>query len=98
VRMEFLMTGLRLMASADGRVLPTEGLGKQKNSWQISTVMCFLVLFSIAELQHATETSIWWLRARDEAGPVLVWITVALTIYSGLGLTWRNRELIAPDQ
>jgi hypothetical protein len=27
-----------------------------------------------------------------------MWITVALTIYSGLGFTWRNRELIAPDQ
>ncbi len=87
-----------LMASAKGRVLPAERLGKQKTSWQIITVIFFLALFSIAELQHATETSIWWLRARDEAGPVLVWITVALTIYSGLGLTWRNRELIAPDQ
>jgi hypothetical protein len=29
---------------------------------------------------------------------VLVWITVALTIYSGLGYMWRNRELLAPDQ
>src|SRR5213078_619448 len=98
VARDFLITGLRLMASAKGRVLPAERLGKQKTSWQIITVIFFLALFSIAELQHATETSIWWLRARDEAGPVLVWITVALTIYSGLGLTWRNRELIAPDQ
>ncbi len=98
VARDFLITGLRLMASAKGRVLPAERLGKQKTSWQIITVIFFLALFSIAELQHATETSIWWLRARDEAGPVLVWITVALTIYSGLGLTWRNRGLIAPDQ
>ncbi|PYJ80600.1 MAG: CDP-diacylglycerol--glycerol-3-phosphate 3-phosphatidyltransferase [Verrucomicrobia bacterium] len=98
VARDFLITGLRLMASAKGRVLPAERLGKQKTSWQIITVIFFLALFSIAELQHGTETSIWWLRARDEAGPVLVWITVALTIYSGLGLTWRNRELIAPDQ
>ena len=89
VARDFLITGLRLIASAEGRVLPAE---------QIITVIFFLTLFSIAELQHATETSTWWLRARDEAGPVLVWVTVALTIYSGLGLTWRNRELIAPDQ
>jgi hypothetical protein len=27
-----------------------------------------------------------------------VWITVALTVYSGVGFTWRNRELIVPDQ
>jgi hypothetical protein len=37
-------------------------------------------------------------RPWGEAGPVLVWITMALTIYSGLGFTWHNRELIAPDQ
>ncbi len=98
VARDFLITELRLMASAKGRVLPADRLGKQKTSWQIITVIFFLTLFSIAELQHATETAAWWLRARDEAGPVLVWITVALTIYSGLGLTWQNRELIAPDQ
>ena len=38
------------------------------------------------------------LRARDEAGPILVWTMVALTVYSGLGYTWRHREVIAPDQ
>src|SRR5881398_1455355 len=97
VARDFLITGLRLMASAQGRVLPADNLGKQKTSWQIITVVFFLALLSIAELRYTSETSIWWLRARDEAGPILVWITVALTVYSGLGVTWRNRELIAPD-
>jgi len=87
-----------VVASAQGRVLPAERLGKQKTSWQIITVIFFLALLSMAELRYASETSTWWLRARDEAGPILVWITVALTIYSGLGFTWRNRELIAPNQ
>src|SRR5437773_3511153 len=95
---DFLITGLRLMASAKGRILPAESLGKQKTSWQIITVIFFLALLSMPELRYASETSTWWLRARYEAGPVLVWITVALTIYSAVGFTWRNRELIAPDQ
>ncbi len=98
VARDFLITGLRLMASAKGRILPAESLGKQKTSWQMITIIFFLALLSIAELQYASQTSTWWLRAWHEAGPVLVWITVALTIYSGLGFTWRNRELIAPDQ
>jgi CDP-diacylglycerol--glycerol-3-phosphate 3-phosphatidyltransferase len=98
VARDFLITGLRLMASAKGRVLPAEQLGKQKTSWQIITVIFFLGLLSMSELRYANETSIWWLRAWSEAGPVLVWITVALTVYSGVGFTWRNRELIAPDQ
>jgi CDP-diacylglycerol--glycerol-3-phosphate 3-phosphatidyltransferase len=98
VARDFLITGLRLMASAKGRVLPADRLGKQKTSWQIITIIFFLALLAASELRYADESSIWWLRARDEAGPVLVWITVALTVYSGLGFTWRHRELIAPDQ
>jgi len=98
VARDFLITGLRLMATAKGRVLPAESLGKQKTSWQIVTIVFFLALLSIAELHHTAEMSIWWARAWADAGPVLVWVTVALTIYSGLGFTWRNRELITPDQ
>ena len=98
VARDFLITGLRLMASAEGRILPAERLGKQKTSWQIITIIFFLALLSIAELRYASENSIWWVRAWSEAGPVLVWISVGLSIYSALGLAWRNRELIAPDQ
>jgi CDP-diacylglycerol--glycerol-3-phosphate 3-phosphatidyltransferase len=98
VARDFLVTGLRLMATARGRILPAESLGKQKTSWQVITVIFFLGLFSASELRFASEQSTWWLRAWNQAGPVLVWITVALTLYSGLGYVWRNREVIAPDQ
>ena len=97
VARDFLITGLRLMAATKGRVLPAERLGKQKTSWQIITVIFFLALLAANELRYADENSGWWFRAWHEAGPVLVWITVALTIYSGLGFAWRNRELIGPD-
>ena len=98
VARDFLITGLRLMATAKGQILPAERLGKQKTSWQIITIIFFLALLSMAELRYANENSTWWVHAWTEAGPVLVWITVALTIYSALGFMWRNRELIAPDQ
>jgi CDP-diacylglycerol---glycerol-3-phosphate 3-phosphatidyltransferase len=98
VARDFLITGLRLMASAKGRILPAESLGKQKTSWQVITVLFFLGLFSASELRFANEESVWWLRAWNQAGPILVWITVALTLYSGVAYTWRHRELIAPEQ
>jgi len=98
VARDFLITGLRLMASAKGRILPAESLGKQKTSWQVITVLFFLGLFSASELRFANEESVWWLRAWNQAGPILVWITVALTLYSGLAYAWQHRELIAPDQ
>ena len=98
VARDFLITGLRMMASAKGKVLPAEMLGKQKTSWQVVTVIFFLAMLSLHELRYANERSTWWFRAWDQAGPVLVWITVALTIYSGVGYAWRHRELIAPEQ
>ena len=98
VARDFLITGLRLMASAQGRVLPAERLGKHKTSWQIITVIFFLVLLSALELRYADIHSEWWRLAWHDAGRVLIWITVALTIFSGLRFTWKNRELIAPNQ
>ena len=95
---EFLITGLRLMASARGQVLPAERLGKHKTSWQIITVIFFLGLLAAAELHYGDGQSGWSYRAWYQAGPVLVWITVALTLYSGLRYAWRHRDVIAPDQ
>jgi len=95
---EFLITGLRLMASARGQVLPAEGLGKHKTAWQIITVIFFLGLLAAAELHYGDASSGWWYRTWYQGGPVLVWITVALTLYSGLRYAWRHRDVIAPDQ
>jgi CDP-diacylglycerol--glycerol-3-phosphate 3-phosphatidyltransferase len=98
VARDFLITGLRLLASAQGEVLPAERLGKHKTSWQIVTVIFFLFLLSALELHYADAHSEWWHRAWHDAGRVLIGITVALTVFSGLGFAWNNRKLLAPDQ
>lgn len=98
VARDFLITGLRLMASAKGVVLPAERLGKHKTSWQIVTVLFFLLLLSARELQYAQGDTLWWVRAWHEGGRFLVWAVVALTVYSGLGYAWRHRDIIASEQ
>jgi CDP-diacylglycerol--glycerol-3-phosphate 3-phosphatidyltransferase len=98
VARDFLITGLRLMASARGQILPAERLGKHKTSWQITTVIFFLVLLSARELGYAEGQAGWWIRAWNQGGPLLVWIAVAFTVYSGLRYAWRHRDVIAPDQ
>lgn len=98
VARDFLITGLRMMAGAKGQILPAERLGKQKTSWQVVTVIFFLTLLSLVELRYADETSVWWVRAWNQGGPLLVWVTVALTVYSGLLYAWRHRDLIAPNE
>jgi CDP-diacylglycerol--glycerol-3-phosphate 3-phosphatidyltransferase len=98
VARDFLITGLRLMASARGQILPAERLGKHKTSWQIVTVVFFLVLLAIRELNYADESDAWWYRAWNQGGTLLVWVTVILTVYSGLGYAWGHRDVIATDQ
>jgi CDP-diacylglycerol--glycerol-3-phosphate 3-phosphatidyltransferase len=98
VAREFLITGLRLMASSQGQVLPSESLGKHKTSWQIVTVIFFLLLLSTRELNYADNASRWWLDAWSYGGAALVWITVALTLYSGLRYAWKHRAVIATER
>ncbi|PYJ10356.1 MAG: CDP-diacylglycerol--glycerol-3-phosphate 3-phosphatidyltransferase [Verrucomicrobia bacterium] len=98
VARDFLITGLRLMASARGQILPAERLGKHKTTWQIITVIFFLVLLAARELGYANGDAGWWFRAWNQGGPVLVWITIGFTVYSGLRYAWLHRDVIAPDQ
>jgi phosphatidylglycerophosphate synthase len=63
VARDFLITGLRLMAATKGLVLPAERLGKHKTSWQIVTVVFFLLLLALQELRFSGDGAGWWLRA-----------------------------------
>ena len=96
VARDFLITGLRLLASSEGQVLPAERLGKHKTSWQIVTVIFFLALLSAREIRPTTGQEAWWQDAWGYGGNALLWITIGLTISSGLGYLWRHRGLILP--
>lgn len=94
VARDFLITGLRLLASSEGVVLPAERLGKHKTSWQIVTVAYLLALLAALELRPTTSETAWWQNAWHYGGDALLWITIGLTIYSGLGYFWRHRDLV----
>ncbi|MBA3544430.1 MAG: CDP-diacylglycerol--glycerol-3-phosphate 3-phosphatidyltransferase [Chthoniobacterales bacterium] len=94
VARDFLITGLRLLASADGVILPAERLGKHKTSWQIATVVFFLLLLSAREIRPPMGQERWWQNAWYFGGNTILWITIGLTIYSGLAYLWRHRALL----
>ena len=96
VARDFLITGLRLLAASEGTILPAEKLGKHKTSWQIATAVFFLLLLSARELRPAAPEESWWQNAWHYGGDALLWITIGLTIYSGLGYLWHHRGLILP--
>lgn len=93
---EFLITGLRMLAASKGVLLPAEKLGKHKTIWQIITVLYFLLLLSMAEVERTGlfDVSAWWAPAWHWGGTALIALATALTLYSGLGYLWKNRHLI----
>lgn len=91
---EFLVTGVRLLAISEGKILPAERLGKHKTSWQIATVVFFLALMALEEFVPQMREAAWHGWAWETGGPILVWITVLLTLYSGIGYAWRHRAII----
>ena len=97
VARDFLITGLRLLASSEGAILPAEKLGKHKTSWQITTVVFFLLLLSTRAAPGRRGIG-WWQIARRDGGNVLLWITIGLTIYSVLGSLSRLRALFWPPR
>jgi CDP-diacylglycerol--glycerol-3-phosphate 3-phosphatidyltransferase len=97
VARDFLITGVRLLASSEGLILPAEKLGKHKTSWQIVTVIFFLWLLSVREIRPEVTGELWWQNAWGYGGNALLWITIGLTIYSGLSYLWQHRSLILPN-
>ncbi|MCB1202857.1 MAG: CDP-diacylglycerol--glycerol-3-phosphate 3-phosphatidyltransferase [Verrucomicrobiae bacterium] len=94
---EFLVTGLRLVASAEGLVLAAENLGKYKTIFQIVAVIYFLVV------NAAKEPALAWINPALDfkglgpavLGQLLIWIALILTLVSGLSYAWKNRKLLA---
>ncbi len=90
---EFLITGLRLLASSKGVILPAEKLGKHKTAWQMITIVFFLALLALRDLgleDSSIVDGLW-----SYGGAFLVTVTVALTLFSGFAYLWKNRALLS---
>ena len=90
---EFLITGLRLLASSKGVILPAEKLGKHKTAWQMITIVFFLALLALRDLglENSPIVDLLW----SYGGAFLVTVTVALTLFSGFAYLWKNRALLS---
>jgi CDP-diacylglycerol---glycerol-3-phosphate 3-phosphatidyltransferase len=96
---EFLVTGLRLIASSQGAILAADRLGKQKTIWQIVTACYLLVRLASAEPAMAWARPLFttpWI-GEQTVIPILLAITLGTTLWSGAVYFWKNRSLIAHD-
>ena len=89
---EFLITGLRQLAAGQGVILPADPLGKHKTAWQLITIIFFLLLLAAGDCFG--DESRWLRFLWGHVGPILIAITIFLTIYSGLAYLWKNRNLL----
>ena len=92
---EFLVTGLRLIASAQGKVLAADSLGKWKTISQIVTAAYFLVDMGRDEPLLAPVAGV--VAPEGHAGllgGILLGACVGLTLVSGLSYALKNRSLI----
>lgn len=83
---EFAVSGLRLIAAEQGKVLAANKWGKAKTVTQIMSI-CF-VLFS-AEFLPSAFTAI--------AAPILIWVDAAITAISGVTYFTTNLSVIGKD-
>lgn len=96
---EFLVTGLRLVASSEGKVLAAESLGKHKTTWQIVTLLYFLVLRASDESLFVWMQPLfrWPPTSPPVLGFLLVGVSLVLTLWSGIAFSVKNRSFLTPE-
>ncbi|HTQ50271.1 MAG TPA: CDP-diacylglycerol--glycerol-3-phosphate 3-phosphatidyltransferase [Candidatus Acidoferrales bacterium] len=91
VARELAITGLRLLAASKQVVLAAERYGKHKTISQIVAIIALLIVDASNEwpswLQHLLKG---WVPVFAE---IALWVTVVLTLTSGILYLWRNRAL-----
>jgi CDP-diacylglycerol--glycerol-3-phosphate 3-phosphatidyltransferase len=101
VSRELAITGLRLMAASKNVVLAAEGWGKHKTIWQMITIIAVLVQVSYGDWGVIGRAIFGWeLFGRAwvaQFATFSLWLTMALTFFSGLYYLWRNRQLYLSD-
>ena len=92
---ELAITGLRLLAASKNIVLAAERFGKHKTISQIVTINALLIVDACGEWPVALKNlfASW----TPQFAEIMLWITVALTAYSGGVYLWRNRNLYLED-
>jgi CDP-diacylglycerol--glycerol-3-phosphate 3-phosphatidyltransferase len=93
---EFLVTGLRLIATAQGAILAADSLGKLKTILQITTAIYFLLVLASQEVLLSFVQPLFSFHVLSPGilGLGLVILTVGVTVLSGWRYFWGNRALI----
>ncbi len=89
---EFLVSGFRLVASTKGKVIAAGIWGKLKTVSQMIYIPMALLLIPMKDLSSELEVNLhdFW----HIATQVIMYISLALTLWSGFKYIWDNREYL----
>lgn len=93
---EFLVTGLRLLATSQGAVLAADSLGKWKTTLQIVTSIYFLLYLASQERAMSLFRPLFQTRflLPGQLGHALIVFTLLMTVASGLHYLRKNWALV----
>jgi hypothetical protein len=95
VSRELAITGLRLLAASKNIVMAAERHGKHKTLSQIAAIIALLVVDACEEWPDALKHLFTgWM---PTFAYIMLWVTVALTAFSGIIYLWGNRKLYLED-
>ena len=94
---EFIITGMRLLAASRGKVISAGYWGKHKTTSQMFTITLLLIALTIGQL--APE---FWSKNIKDIFPIIkyivLYITLTLTVLSGVLYMREHRELLRNEQ
>ncbi len=102
---EFLVTGLRMLGTSQGRVIQADRWGKNKTISQMVAIITSLVLLVVRDILKLA--GVWqWLEANNYNPAmwingllyVLLLMATILTVVSGWLYFWKNRDLLRPEE
>lgn len=88
---EFVISGLRSFAAAEGTVIPAGALGKQKLVIQVTAIIWRLLAAAAASSAVAAPA---WLTALLGLWPIAIGLAVIWTIASGIEYLWKAWPLL----
>ncbi|HOV32621.1 MAG TPA: CDP-diacylglycerol--glycerol-3-phosphate 3-phosphatidyltransferase [Candidatus Hydrogenedens sp.] len=101
---EFLVTGVRAIAAADGNIIPADPWGKLKTVFQMCYVFIFLFLATVRRfLLDVSFSSIPSEKVKSfdpllgNFSLILIIFVSIYTLYSGTELLWKNWEKLKLD-
>jgi CDP-diacylglycerol--glycerol-3-phosphate 3-phosphatidyltransferase len=91
---EVIVTGLRLFAVRKGKALAAEGAGKLKTVLQIISVYLIILFTILVQLKVDVQGYEPMMRYVSIWINILMYLVVAVTLWSGISFVWNNRREI----